>query len=474
MTTTSRQERAEQTEAGERDDAPPDFDMVDMLVGFGIAASASAQAYGLTALLVAGFFAQKAVRTSAGGQAQIDRLLDSGARGMVGLLPGGEPVARRQRDARPARIAPVDDDQVLDLDPALHRAQRLLIVGASDAGKTTLVQHVLGQRENVLVVDPHATRGKWGEARVIGAGRNYEAIGRTLDGLVGMMDRRYQELDRGDVAEGEHPRCTVVVDEWRAITRNVKDAGERLSTLLTEARKVNMDLIVATHSANVKALGIEGEGDLRDGFTVVRIKREGEQRVATIEQGDKPRPLRLPGHYTPKPAASAAPTPKVASTAAVPAKTATRPDSLLEQLLATPQDGGRTAAGRHSGGTAAGLNRDGQTGTAGQNSEIAGTTAVLAAEQVAAAQQTPGVHVVLADTGAVPASSLTLVLHKSGKLDKYERIKAYVALGTSGNKILSIVGGARGEVQRMVKQAQAELAEAGYVSEATESEEQST
>jgi len=60
--------------------------------------------------------------------------------------------------------------------------------------------------------------------------------------------------------EGQHPRLTVIIDEWRAIVYNVKGADAAIKTLLTESRKAAFSVFVASHSERVKALGIEGEG----------------------------------------------------------------------------------------------------------------------------------------------------------------------------------------------------------------------
>lgn len=183
--------------------------------------------------------------------------------------------------------------------PELVQRQRVLIVGASDSGKTTLLRHLIDAKGNCLVIDPHGTPPKWGKAKHIGQGRDYKAIGASLTWLIREMDKRYEQLGTGEVKERTHDQVTVIIDEWRAIVKHVKTAGEQISTLLTEGRKVNLDLIVATHSQMVKALGIEGEGDLRKGFTVVNLSGgNGEPHRATLSTnaGD-PVEYALPGPY---------------------------------------------------------------------------------------------------------------------------------------------------------------------------------
>jgi len=188
----------------------------------------------------------------------------------------------------------------LDLLRELSHAQRCLIVGASDSGKTTLIKHIVRDQlphGQVIVIDPHSFPSKWPGCDVSGVGRNYEQIGHTLDNLILLMDKRYEEIGRGEVQEEAHDRVTIVIDEWRAIVKNVDNAADTITALLTESRKAAFRVFVGTHSERVKALGIEGEGDLKDGFVMVRLGFELGQRKATIDYGNGELPALLPGPY---------------------------------------------------------------------------------------------------------------------------------------------------------------------------------
>lgn len=188
----------------------------------------------------------------------------------------------------------------VDLLATLDNAQRCLIVGASNAGKTTLLQHLVTRRLNrskVIVIDPHAHPAKWPGCQVIGIGRDYQAVDEALQGLVRLMTQRYEEIGRGEVVEETHPRIIVVIDEWRAIVYNVKIAAQAIATLLTESRKAAFSVFVGTHSERVRALGIEGEGDLKDGFVIVRLSLIEGQRQASIDTGNGEHPAILPGPY---------------------------------------------------------------------------------------------------------------------------------------------------------------------------------
>lgn len=194
----------------------------------------------------------------------------------------------------------------------LRPAERVLIIGPSKAGKTTLLHWLIEERRqtsDVVTIDPHGEPPKWGDVASVGAGRNYERIEQTLNSLIFEMDRRYTRRGLGEL---DFNPLTIIIDEWRAIVKNISSAGDMLGALLTEARKAKMFLIVGSHSDRVKALGIDGEGDLRAGFTVVKLEYDQGtgQRQAMIDGTA----YQLPGPYdrpkrTPDPASIALPPP---------------------------------------------------------------------------------------------------------------------------------------------------------------------
>lgn len=208
----------------------------------------------------------------------------------------------RHRHTVTSAVAPqlLPTQTQVDLLTALDSIQRCLIVGASDSGKTTLLQWLVSrklQTSKVIVIDPHAYPQKWPSGIVIGTGRNYPEIAKALDALVRLMTKRYEEIGKGIVAEQAHSRITIFIDEWRAIVYNVRDARDALKSLLTESRKAAFSVFVATHSDRAKPLGLEGEYDLKDGFAIVRLSIANGQRRATLETGNGEVLVSLPGLY---------------------------------------------------------------------------------------------------------------------------------------------------------------------------------
>lgn len=241
---------------------------------------------------------------------------------------------------------------------ALRHEECILVWGQKKAGKTTVLLHMIRDRmsrgHEVRVFDPHGSPAKWNGIQPIGGGRKYNVIEEGLLEVVGLMTERYEEIDRGEVAEGDHDYLTVIVDEYRGIVKNTKKAKESIATLLTEARKTNIHIAVISHSKSVKALGLEGEGDLREGFAVAHILKDehGNRRSEVSLNGDPLIEMALPGPFQrnsrygtstvpvgqpvstkPVPAAKSASTkPVPASTSAVSAKKERSVAEIIEEL----------------------------------------------------------------------------------------------------------------------------------------------
>lgn len=175
----------------------------------------------------------------------------------------------------------------LDLLLLLDRAERVLVKGASDAGKTTLLQHIASRSNGIMIIDPHFAPGIWpvSDKRVVGAGRNYVAIDKFLNQLMAELDSRYQQRARGKT---DFAQITLIIDEYQSVRAECQDAGKILSTLIRESRKVGFRLFIGSHSELVKPLGLEGQGDVRDGLLIVRLEidQTSKQRRIMIDRGN--------------------------------------------------------------------------------------------------------------------------------------------------------------------------------------------
>lgn len=184
------------------------------------------------------------------------------------LLPAGEPARQI------AAVSSAPDNTPIPLPPMRHG--HVLIAGPTDSGKSTAMLEILRLRREVVVLDPHWDGGDWGAAEVIGAGRDFGAIGRYMEQMNELLRTRYAERAAG---RAEFAPLTVAVDEMPAIVDELgKDIENTWRRWLREGRKVGLFLVVASQSTRVKTLGIEGERDLLENFAFVLALGETARR----------------------------------------------------------------------------------------------------------------------------------------------------------------------------------------------------
>lgn len=199
-------------------------------------------------------------------------------------------------------------DPLKPLLPAIVNLQRILIVGGQGSGKTTLMQWIAHERlkkGSVLLLDSHDFPAKWPQGcQIVGNGRQYQLIARAMQALVDKMGDRYKEYSAGVVGEREHELITTMADEWTLLPEYIDDIGQFLGPILTESRKVAIDLILGTHSETARSLGLKGRYDLKGNFDViVRLQNISGQRFAVADFGDGGQRYELPGPFNqPQPA----------------------------------------------------------------------------------------------------------------------------------------------------------------------------
>ena len=183
--------------------------------------------------------------------------------------------------------------------PVLETMDRILIIGGQGSGKTSLLNWIVEQKlsdAHVMVLDSHASPFDWPPyAQVVGLGRDYAAVNAAVDAYVAELDRRYKLRAAGKQLKFD--KRFIVADELFAMNSNV-DIKSRVKTLLTEARKVDMGIVLAGHSDRAAHIGLEGSKDLLNGFqALVYLNVEDGQHVATIETSRRKRRYSHPGPY---------------------------------------------------------------------------------------------------------------------------------------------------------------------------------
>lgn len=148
----------------------------------------------------------------------------------------------------------------------------IMIVGETGSGKSTLCKYLVSMATApCIAIDPHATPSDWNGVFVVGGGMNYADVEKAFKVLYDLMKHRYELRDAGQT---HFEPLVVIVDEFLAITSNDiygKACSDYFKKLIREARKVGIKLVILAQGAEVKSLGIEGEGSIRDGLAVVYL-----------------------------------------------------------------------------------------------------------------------------------------------------------------------------------------------------------
>jgi ABC-type dipeptide/oligopeptide/nickel transport system ATPase component len=160
-----------------------------------------------------------------------------------------------------AKLAPIES--------ALKKPH-LMILGETGSGKSTICKYLVSQvNAPCLIIDPHAAPTDWVGFSVVGSGRNYEAIGSEFERLSELMQARYEARDKGQL---EFQPLIVIIDEFPAIASALgRNATDTVKLLAREARKVQIRLCILSQGAEVKTLGIDGEGSIRECFAMLRL-----------------------------------------------------------------------------------------------------------------------------------------------------------------------------------------------------------
>ena len=176
--------------------------------------------------------------------------------------------------AREITIAPIDTPapvKFADIKSALAKPHCMLL-GSTGDGKSTLAKHLAANcTAYTIVIDPHAAPDDWGNLPVFGAGRKYGEIAKIMGVTLELLQVRYDARDQG-VKQFEP--IIIICDEYPAIVASSeagKVASSWMKLISREARKVSIRLVVLTQSPEVKAIGLEGEGSVRDNFCFIRL-----------------------------------------------------------------------------------------------------------------------------------------------------------------------------------------------------------
>jgi hypothetical protein len=142
------------------------------------------------------------------------------------------------------------------------------IIAKTGMGKTTLAEwllFILGGES--FVITPKAKPTDWIGYPVFGKGFDYESCIDRLNDISQEISRRFSSLDHGH----DFGFINFACDEWRLIADNKPEAKDLMREILTIARDVKIRMIAIAQGEQVKTWGLEGESDLEECFTTIRL-----------------------------------------------------------------------------------------------------------------------------------------------------------------------------------------------------------
>lgn len=148
------------------------------------------------------------------------------------------------------------------------RFPHIRIIAKSGMGKTTLAEWLLPQLGGQqFVITPKKKPSDWRGQKVYGAGFNFEECVSQMSWVRAEMYRRFDQMESGI----EPGFINFVADEWRLVVRKKPEAKEEAKEVITVARDAKIRMIAIAQGEQVGTWGLEGESDLEECFTTIRM-----------------------------------------------------------------------------------------------------------------------------------------------------------------------------------------------------------
>jgi|JFJP01.1.fsa_nt_gi DNA segregation ATPase FtsK/SpoIIIE and related proteins len=178
----------------------------------------------------------------------------------------------------------------------------ILLLAPTGWGKTTNGGYILSKLPgDMIVIDPHAEPNQWANIPVLQpktfrdgnkVKRDYSNIARFLESIEGLMADRYERRSQGD---NNFTPLNLVIDEFPACITGLSQCGfnfgDWFASLLFEARKVKIRLVLLTQGKSVKSLNIEGRSEVLECLTFIRGNGFAVDHCKTLSKNTKDDPL---------------------------------------------------------------------------------------------------------------------------------------------------------------------------------------
>jgi len=176
-------------------------------------------------------------------------------------------------------------------------APHTLIIGTSGTGKTTLAQALTVSRTGKLaILDPKWTPGRWGGLPAVAIDDNggYTQIEAAIKVLLEELTARLVSLKQG---VSDFDDLTIIAEELPTLVDDCPSASTLFKKIGRLGRELRIRLVGLSQSERVKSLGIAGEGDAKDNYTLIRLGKAAIGVVGEARTLPYPAVLEWRGEY---------------------------------------------------------------------------------------------------------------------------------------------------------------------------------
>lgn len=155
------------------------------------------------------------------------------------------------------------------------------VEGPTGVGKTTTARVILADRSleaassHIITVLTAKQGDEWFPLQAIGIDNDltYTSIDREAEGLLVELKRR---LALGESEEKSRlPELTILVDDFTILSKECPNLALLIRKVLIIGRSLKIRLILLADTFLTKPLGIEGEGEIRKHFRMIRFRGRG-------------------------------------------------------------------------------------------------------------------------------------------------------------------------------------------------------
>lgn len=192
------------------------------------------------------------------------------------------------------------DWSLIETDP--DKYAHLAICGGTGDGKSTLIESLIQylKHEKFVAIDPHWEPGNYPGIPTVAKGRDYGewpctrevsfdhlisgkkcSYTEAISAIETEMDRRYKLRERG---MKDWDKITFIFDEYFAFCKNHPNVSKDVvSTIISEARKVDLRLILITQIDTAESMGWKGMAVIKQSLRWVRLGEFAKRFASSTE-----------------------------------------------------------------------------------------------------------------------------------------------------------------------------------------------